>query len=184
VANSEDIAAPRCISSRTRLFRRQHFFNSSVPCYPPASAAGNFSATLPYAATFDSAPVLGGFGPGSSPSGPGDTESEQHRRPPRGQRRLPKNRLGQRYSRHLSPYERRGGHWLAAQIPDAAALDFRAVVAFSATEAFLMSAGPAHSPASTTPPTPASTGRSSLPTKKPGGSSTRWFSGTPTHGSC
>jgi photosystem II stability/assembly factor-like uncharacterized protein len=37
-----------------------------------------------------------------------------------------------------------GGHWLAAQIPDAAALDFRAVVAFSAAEAFLMSAGPGH----------------------------------------
>ncbi len=35
-----------------------------------------------------------------------------------------------------------GRHWLAAQVPDAAALDFRAVVAFSAADAFLMSAGP------------------------------------------
>jgi photosystem II stability/assembly factor-like uncharacterized protein len=35
-----------------------------------------------------------------------------------------------------------GRHWLAAQVPDAAALDFRAVVAFSADAAFLMSAGP------------------------------------------
>ena len=32
--------------------------------------------------------------------------------------------------------------WTPAQVPDAAALDFRAVVAFSADEAFLMSAGP------------------------------------------
>src|SRR5579863_10468081 len=36
-----------------------------------------------------------------------------------------------------------GGHtWTPAQVPDAGALDFRAVVAFSADEAFLMSAGP------------------------------------------
>jgi photosystem II stability/assembly factor-like uncharacterized protein len=36
-----------------------------------------------------------------------------------------------------------GGHtWTSAQVPDAGALDFRAVVAFSANEAFLMSAGP------------------------------------------
>ncbi len=35
-----------------------------------------------------------------------------------------------------------GRTWLPAQVPDAAALDFRAVVAFSADEAFLMSAGP------------------------------------------
>jgi photosystem II stability/assembly factor-like uncharacterized protein len=34
-----------------------------------------------------------------------------------------------------------GQHWTAAQVADAAALDFRAVVAFSADEAFLMSAG-------------------------------------------
>src|SRR5271155_4289631 len=35
------------------------------------------------------------------------------------------------------------GHtWLTAQLPDATTLDFRAVVAFSADEAFLMSAGP------------------------------------------
>lgn len=34
-----------------------------------------------------------------------------------------------------------GQHWTAAQVPDAADLDFRAVVAFSAQEAFLMSAG-------------------------------------------
>ena len=34
-----------------------------------------------------------------------------------------------------------GQHWTAAQVPDAAGLDFRAVVAFSANEAFLMSAG-------------------------------------------
>ncbi len=32
--------------------------------------------------------------------------------------------------------------WTPAQVPDAGALDFRAVVAFSADEAFLMSAGP------------------------------------------
>jgi len=32
--------------------------------------------------------------------------------------------------------------WIPAQVPDATALDFRAVVAFSADEAFLMSAGP------------------------------------------
>jgi len=32
--------------------------------------------------------------------------------------------------------------WTSAQVPDAGALDFRAVVAFSADEAFLMSAGP------------------------------------------
>jgi photosystem II stability/assembly factor-like uncharacterized protein len=32
--------------------------------------------------------------------------------------------------------------WTPAQVPDAAALDFRAVAAFSADEAFLMSAGP------------------------------------------
>ncbi|MGC2476794.1 MAG: YCF48-related protein [Candidatus Sulfotelmatobacter sp.] len=32
--------------------------------------------------------------------------------------------------------------WTPAQVPDAKALDFRAVVAFSAAEAFLMSAGP------------------------------------------
>jgi photosystem II stability/assembly factor-like uncharacterized protein len=36
-----------------------------------------------------------------------------------------------------------GRTWLPAQVPDAATLDFRAVVAFSADEAFLMSAGPA-----------------------------------------
>ncbi len=36
----------------------------------------------------------------------------------------------------------RGRTWTPAQVPDATALDFRAVVAFSATEAFLMSAGP------------------------------------------
>ncbi|HXC43852.1 MAG TPA: YCF48-related protein [Candidatus Dormibacteraeota bacterium] len=36
-----------------------------------------------------------------------------------------------------------GGHtWTPAQVPDAATLDFRGVVAFSADEAFLMSAGP------------------------------------------
>ncbi len=36
------------------------------------------------------------------------------------------------------------GHtWTLAQVPDATTLDFRAVVAFSADEAFLMSAGPA-----------------------------------------
>jgi photosystem II stability/assembly factor-like uncharacterized protein len=35
-----------------------------------------------------------------------------------------------------------GRNWTPAQVPDAAALDFRAVVAFSASEAFLMSAGP------------------------------------------
>ena len=35
-----------------------------------------------------------------------------------------------------------GRTWTAAQVPDAATLDFRAVVAFSADEAFLMSAGP------------------------------------------
>src|ERR1700727_1142839 len=36
-----------------------------------------------------------------------------------------------------------GGHtWIAAQVPDAGALDFRGVVAFSAAEAFLLSAGP------------------------------------------
>ena len=36
-----------------------------------------------------------------------------------------------------------GRTWTPAQVPDASALDFRAVVAFSADEAFLMSAGPA-----------------------------------------
>src|SRR5579871_5819950 len=35
-----------------------------------------------------------------------------------------------------------GRTWTPAQVPDATALDFRAVVAFSADEAFLMSAGP------------------------------------------
>jgi len=35
-----------------------------------------------------------------------------------------------------------GLSWIAAQVPDAATVDFRAVVAFSADEAFLMSAGP------------------------------------------
>src|SRR5271165_1652896 len=35
-----------------------------------------------------------------------------------------------------------GRTWVAAQVPDAAALDFRGVVAFSADEAFLMSSGP------------------------------------------
>ncbi len=35
-----------------------------------------------------------------------------------------------------------GKTWTPAQVPDAAGLDFRAVVAFSANEAFLMSAGP------------------------------------------
>ena len=35
-----------------------------------------------------------------------------------------------------------GRTWTAAQVPEAATLDFRAVVAFSADEAFLMSAGP------------------------------------------
>jgi photosystem II stability/assembly factor-like uncharacterized protein len=35
-----------------------------------------------------------------------------------------------------------GRTWTAAQVPDAATLDFRAVAAFSADEAFLMSAGP------------------------------------------
>ena len=35
-----------------------------------------------------------------------------------------------------------GRTWSPAQVPDAGALDFRAVVAFSADEAFLMSAGP------------------------------------------
>lgn len=35
-----------------------------------------------------------------------------------------------------------GVTWTAAQVPDASALDFRAVAAFSADEAFLMSAGP------------------------------------------
>jgi photosystem II stability/assembly factor-like uncharacterized protein len=35
-----------------------------------------------------------------------------------------------------------GVTWTSAQVPDAEALDFRAVVAFSADEAFLMSAGP------------------------------------------
>ena len=34
-----------------------------------------------------------------------------------------------------------GGTWTPAQVPDATALDFRAVVAFSADEAFLMSSG-------------------------------------------
>jgi photosystem II stability/assembly factor-like uncharacterized protein len=36
-----------------------------------------------------------------------------------------------------------GRSWTSAQVPNAATLDFRAVVAFSADEAFLMSAGPA-----------------------------------------
>ncbi len=35
-----------------------------------------------------------------------------------------------------------GRTWVPAQVPDAGALDFRAVAAFSADEAFLMSAGP------------------------------------------
>jgi photosystem II stability/assembly factor-like uncharacterized protein len=35
-----------------------------------------------------------------------------------------------------------GRNWTPAQVPDAAALDFRAVVAYSADEAFLMSSGP------------------------------------------
>ena len=35
-----------------------------------------------------------------------------------------------------------GQTWTSAQVPDAGALDFRAVIAFSADEAFLMSAGP------------------------------------------
>jgi photosystem II stability/assembly factor-like uncharacterized protein len=35
-----------------------------------------------------------------------------------------------------------GRSWTSSQVPDAATLDFRAVVAFSADEAFLMSAGP------------------------------------------
>ena len=35
-----------------------------------------------------------------------------------------------------------GKTWTPAQVPDASSLDFRAVVAFSADEAFLMSAGP------------------------------------------
>jgi photosystem II stability/assembly factor-like uncharacterized protein len=35
-----------------------------------------------------------------------------------------------------------GNTWIPAQVPDASALDFRGVVAFSAHEAFLMSAGP------------------------------------------
>jgi photosystem II stability/assembly factor-like uncharacterized protein len=35
-----------------------------------------------------------------------------------------------------------GRNWIPSQVPDAAALDFRAVVTFSADEAFLMSAGP------------------------------------------
>jgi len=35
-----------------------------------------------------------------------------------------------------------GRTWTPAQVPDAATLDFRAVIAFSADEAFLMSAGP------------------------------------------
>ena len=35
-----------------------------------------------------------------------------------------------------------GQTWIPAQVPDASALDFRAVVAFSTNEAFLMSAGP------------------------------------------
>src|SRR5215469_8532268 len=35
-----------------------------------------------------------------------------------------------------------GRTWTPAQVPDATTLDFRAVVAFSATEAFLMSSGP------------------------------------------
>jgi photosystem II stability/assembly factor-like uncharacterized protein len=35
-----------------------------------------------------------------------------------------------------------GRTWTPAQVPDASALDFRAVVAFSADEAFLMSSGP------------------------------------------
>ncbi len=35
-----------------------------------------------------------------------------------------------------------GVTWMPAQIPDATTVDFRAVVAFSADEAFLMSAGP------------------------------------------
>jgi photosystem II stability/assembly factor-like uncharacterized protein len=35
-----------------------------------------------------------------------------------------------------------GRTWVPAQVPGAEALDFRAVVAFSADEAFLMSAGP------------------------------------------
>src|SRR5271169_5356985 len=35
-----------------------------------------------------------------------------------------------------------GRTWTPAQVPDATTLDFRAVAAFSATEAFLMSAGP------------------------------------------
>ena len=35
-----------------------------------------------------------------------------------------------------------GRTWIPAQVPDATALDFRAVVAFSADEAFLMSSGP------------------------------------------
>src|SRR5579863_754129 len=35
-----------------------------------------------------------------------------------------------------------GRTWTPAQVPDAATLDFRGVVAFSADEAFLMSAGP------------------------------------------
>lgn len=35
-----------------------------------------------------------------------------------------------------------GGNWISAQVPGAGALDFRAVVAFSADQAFLMSAGP------------------------------------------
>ncbi len=50
--------------------------------------------------------------------------------------------MGLWHAWHLPSHDRWGRNWIPAQVPDAAGLDFRGVVAFSADEAFLMSAGP------------------------------------------
>ena len=71
-----------------------------------------------------------------------------------------------------------GRTWTSAQVPDAVALDFRAVAAFSADEAFLMSAGPGDQSRIYPPAMRDCTGNFSSPIRIPRASLTQWCSGT------
>src|SRR6202030_3928932 len=139
--NSEDIAAPRLHLQPDKAFsRRPRLFNSSVPCHPPQAPRQLFcdNCLMPRPLTlllFWAACVLAEAQAAPEIQRANSTEDL------RGVSAV-SQKIAWASGTH-GTYLRTtdgGRHWLAAQVPDAAALDFRAVVAFSAAAAFLMSA--------------------------------------------
>jgi photosystem II stability/assembly factor-like uncharacterized protein len=81
----------------------------------------------------------------------------------RGERGVARSGLGQRYAWDLSAHDGWRTHVDSGAGAGCGALDFRAVAAFSADEAFLMSAGPGSSRGFTTPATAGNTGSCNSP---------------------